>query len=194
MRFATASVGDLARIDTVSARSPAHPARQVNLDLRVCFVHWCNADPVEVAERAYPDLQPEDERSALQQRLDQYRALAAAALVDLRWSKASARLLPATDLTIAGVIRHLALAEVRWFQGRLLGSSMPPPWDVAGADDPDHAMRLTPSDTVSGIVALYVSAYERSRKVVAQCDSLDRVAVVRSCGRGSVNLRWISFT
>jgi hypothetical protein len=139
----------------------------------------------------YPDLQPEDERSALVQRLDQYRAIAAAALVEVRWPQASARLLPATDLTIAGVVRHLAWAEDRWFQGRLLGSRMPPPWDRPGADDPDHAMRLTAGDTVDGIVGLYVSACERSRDAVAQCDSLEHVAAVPSFGRGPVNLRWI---
>lgn len=146
---------------------------------------------MDVAKPAYPDLQPEDERSAMQQRLDLYRALATAALVDLQWSEASARLLPATDLTIAGIIRHLAWAETRWFQGRLLGSPMPAPWDAADTDDPDHAMRLTPGDTVPEIVGLSVSACERSREVVAQCESLDHVAAVPSFGRGPVNLRWI---
>ena len=67
---------------------------------------------------AYPDLQPGDERSALVQRLDQYRAIAATALVDVPWEEATAWLLPATDLTIAGIVKHLAWAEDRWFQGR----------------------------------------------------------------------------
>ena len=83
------------------------------------------------AETDHPDLQPEDERTALVQRLDQYRAIATAALTDVRWEDASTRLLPATDLTIAGIVKHLAWAEDRWFQGRLLGVEMPAPWDVA---------------------------------------------------------------
>jgi hypothetical protein len=143
------------------------------------------------AQPVYPDLQPQDERSALVQRLDQYRAIASGALVDVPWSRASTRLLPATDLTIAGVVRHLAWAEDRWFQGRLLGSRMPAPWDHPAADDPDHAMRLAARDTVDGIVGLYASAGERSRAAIAQCDSLDHVAAVPSFGRGPVNLRWI---
>jgi len=93
------------------------------------------------AELEHPDLQPQDERTALGQRLDQYRAIATATLVDLEWEEASARLLPATDLTIAGIVRHLAWVEDRWFQGRLLGKEMPAPWNVPGADDPDSAMR-----------------------------------------------------
>jgi hypothetical protein len=146
---------------------------------------------VTVAGPAEPDLQPEDERTALVQRLDQYRAIAAAALVDVPWEQASARLLPATDMTIAGIVRHLAWAEDRWFQGRLLGVTMPAPWDGLGADDPDHSMRLAPSDTTDGIVQLYAAACERSRAAVDRCDSLGHVAEVPSFGIGPVNLRWI---
>ncbi len=125
------------------------------------------------------------------QRLDRYRAIATAALVDVPWEQASARLLPATDMTIAGIIRHLAWAEDRWFQGRLLGSKMPAPWDVPGADDANHSMRLAPGDTIDGIVRLYASACERSRAAVKRCDSLSQVAAVPSFGSGPVNLRWI---
>jgi hypothetical protein len=137
------------------------------------------------------DLRPGDERTALVQRLDQYRAIAAAALVDLEWEEASARLLPATDMTIAGIVRHLAWAEDRWFQGRLLGKPMPPPWGAPGADDPDRAMRLASDDSVAGIVRLYSSACDRSRAALARCESLDHVAAIPSFGVGPVNLRWI---
>jgi len=99
--------------------------------------------------------------------------------------------LPATDLTIAGIVRHLAWAEDRWFQGRLLGAAMPPPWDAPGADDGDHALRLAPGDGVDSIVELYSSACRRSRSVLDRCPTLDHVAAVPSFGRGPVNLRWI---
>jgi hypothetical protein len=138
-----------------------------------------------------PDLQPEDERTALAQRLDHYRATATAALVEVEWTDASRRLLAATDLTIAGIVKHLAWAEDRWFQGRLLGAAMPPPWNAPGADDPDQAMRLDLGDSVEGIVELYSSACERSRSALAQTESLSQVAAVSSFGRGPVNLRWI---
>ena len=144
-----------------------------------------------VAGPADPELQPEDERRALVQRLDQYRAIAAAALVDVPWEQASVRLLPATDMTIAGIVRHLAWAEDRWFQGRLLGSEMPAPWDAPGADDPDHSMRLVWGDTTDGIVQLYASACERSRAAANRCKSLSHHAEVPSFGIAPVNLRWI---
>ena len=143
------------------------------------------------ADLPLPELRPGDERTALLQRLDLYRAIAAAALVDLEWEAVSTRLLPATDLTIAGIVKHLAWAEDRWFQGRLLGVQMPAPWDTPRADDPDRAMRLASDDTVDGIVELYASACRRSRSALARCDSLDHVAAVPSFGIGPVNLRWI---
>ena len=46
------------------------------------------------AERSILISQPEDERTALVQRLDQYRAIATAALTDLEWKEASTRLCP----------------------------------------------------------------------------------------------------
>ncbi len=144
-----------------------------------------------VARPVEPDLQPENERPALVERLNQYRAIAATALVGVPWRQASARLLPATDMTIAGIVKHLAWAEDRWFQGRLLGSEMPAPWDRPGADDPDHSMRLAPGDTVDGILKLYSSACERSGDAIARFDSLSRLAAIPSFGIGPVNLRWI---
>lgn len=144
-----------------------------------------------VTGTAEPDLQPTDERTALVQRLDQYRAIASAALADVPWEQASERLLPATDMTIAGIVRHLAWAEDRWFHGRLLGLAMPAPWDTPNADDPDQSIRLVPGDTTDGVLDLYASACDRSRAAVARCRSLDDLAVVPSFGIGPVNLRWI---
>jgi hypothetical protein len=57
----------------------------------------CQDELVTGADLPHPYLQPGDERTALVQRLDQYRAIASAALVNLKWEEASTRLLPATD-------------------------------------------------------------------------------------------------
>ncbi|MGH2477759.1 MAG: DUF664 domain-containing protein [Candidatus Limnocylindrales bacterium] len=69
----------------------------------------------------FPDLRPADERTALEQFLDQYRHIVASKLADLDQAQASARALEATDLTVGGIVKHLAWAEDRWFQGKLLG-------------------------------------------------------------------------
>jgi len=146
---------------------------------------------MSASEFLHPDLQPMDERTALEQRLNEYRATVAGALLDLEWSDASSQVLPATDLTIAGIVRHLAWAEDRWFQGRLLGAAMPSPWNRPGADDPGHAMWLDPGDTADAILSLYTSSCDRSRAAIADCETLSVVAAVPSFGKGPVNLRWI---
>jgi hypothetical protein len=139
----------------------------------------------------YPSLRPEDERTALEERLDQYRALVASSLEGVPWPQASGRLLPATDLTIAGIVRHLAWVEDHWFGARLLGTSLPAPWDRMGPNGADESMRLGPGDDLEGILGLYGAACARSRDAVERCASLDQVAAAPSFGRGPVNLRWI---
>ena len=185
--------------------SPSLPRRRclaVSLCLEIAGVVACGwsvilasrgCEDVRVTEErpADPDLQPEDERTALVQRLDHYRTIASAALVDVPWDAASRRLLPSTDMTIAGIVRHLAWVEDRWFQGRLVGATMPAPWDRPGGDDPDRSMRLAPGDTVDSIIDLYESACERSRGVIAASTTLSQVAAVPSFGVAQVNLRWI---
>ena len=143
------------------------------------------------APRAHLDLQPADERTALGERLDHYRAIVAGALAGVTWPQASAPPLPRTNMTMAGIVRHLAWAEDRWFQGRLLGLPMPAPWDAPGADDPDAAMSLGTDDSVDGILDLYATACERSRRAMARFASFSQPAVVASFGVGPVNLRWI---
>jgi hypothetical protein len=60
-------------------------------------------------------LQPGDERTALDQRLDQYRNIVTTMLADVDSLQASTRVLEATDLTVGGIVKHLAWAEDRWF-------------------------------------------------------------------------------
>src|SRR3546814_14595180 len=88
------------------------------------------------------DLQPSDERTALEQRLDQYRGIVLSALSGVPWDKASTRLLPSTDMTIAGIVKHLAWVEDLWFKGRFVGGQMPDQWERPGADGADESIRM----------------------------------------------------
>jgi uncharacterized damage-inducible protein DinB len=139
-----------------------------------------------------PDLQPGDERTALEQRLDQYRHIVIAKLADLNYAQASTRVLEATDLTVGGIVKHLAWAEDRWFQERLLGTEAPEPWASAPlANDPDWPFHSSHQDSVEDVLGIYSSACARSRAAASGFDSLDAVAAVPSFGKGPVNLRWI---
>jgi Protein of unknown function (DUF664) len=140
----------------------------------------------------FPHLRPADERTALEQFLDQYRHIAASKLADLDQAQASARALEATHLTVGGIVKHLAWVEDRWFQGKLLGLQLPEPWASAPlAEDPDWPFHSSRHDSVDEVLSLYASACARSRDAAGRFDSLDAVAAVPSYGKGPVNLRWI---
>jgi hypothetical protein len=139
----------------------------------------------------YPELQV-DERTTLTQRLDFYRRVIARKLEDLDHAQASSRVLEATDLTVGGVVKHLALVEDFWFQKKLLGVRLPEPWAAAPLDeDPDWPFRSAADDTVGELLALYADACGRSRSAAAGFATLDAVAAAPSFGKGPVNLRWI---
>jgi Protein of unknown function (DUF664) len=111
----------------------------------------------------FPELRPADERTALEQFLDQYRHIVTSKLADDQ-AHASAHVLPATDLTLGGLVKHLAWAEDRWFQGKLLGLELPEPWASAPlAEDPDWPFHSSRHDSVDEVLSLYSSACARSR-------------------------------
>jgi hypothetical protein len=140
----------------------------------------------------FPDLCPSDERTALVQRLDHYRAIVSAQIADLDNAQAAVTPLESTQLSVGGIVKHLAWAEDHWFQGKFRGLPLPEPWVSAPLQqDPDWAFRFSADDSVDDLVALYSAAVTRSTEVVASTSSLDDIAVVSSFGVGPVNLRWI---
>ena len=138
----------------------------------------------------YPGLQPADERTSLEERLEHVRVEVLARIEDLTDEQAANRVLPATDLTVGGVVKHLARMEDRWFSNTFLGAPLPEPW----ASSPAAAWAFTSSvdDTVEALVALYGAACDRSRAAVAGVGSLDALAAEASFGgKAPVNLRWV---
>ncbi|GAA0453064.1 hypothetical protein Ade02nite_01170 [Paractinoplanes deccanensis] len=144
------------------------------------------ADPVS---DPYPHLRP-GERDALVQFLDQHREWTLAALDGLDDASAAERLLPATDMTIGGIVKHLAHMEDLWFTHTLLGDPYPEPWASAPPGE-EWAWRSAADDSVESLRALYATACDRSRAAVARFDSLDARAALPSFGKAPVNLRWL---
>jgi uncharacterized damage-inducible protein DinB len=140
----------------------------------------------------FPDVRPNDERTALDQRLDYYRRAVISKIENLDDAQASTRVLPATDLTVGGIVKHLAWVEDHWFQARLLGVDLPEPWASAPlTQDRDWPFHSAQHDSVEDLIDLYSTASGRSRAAAARFDSLDAVAAAPSFGKGPVNLRWI---
>ena len=142
-------------------------------------------------ERTDPDLRA-DERTMLVQFLDFHRATLISRIEGLTIEQLSVTR-PPSELTLAGLIKHLALVEDTWFVERMAGRPAPEPWLSAPFDDDeDWDFHSAVDDTPEELLALYRAACDRSRAVVAEHDDLDALSVVPSrSDEGLFSLRWI---
>lgn len=140
-------------------------------------------------ERHDPD-PAADERIMLLQFLDYHRATLLGKAEGLD-AEGLARRLPSSALTLAGLLKHLALVEDNWIQVRFLGLPELEPWASAPWDeDRDWEFHTAERDDPDELRALYRDACERSRRGVADSD-LDALSVgVDRQGR-QWSLRWI---
>ncbi|WP_165956878.1 DUF664 domain-containing protein [Kribbella antibiotica] len=133
------------------------------------------------------------ERASLEQFLDFHRYRVLSSLDDVTDAEAAARVLPATDMTIGGLVKHLSAVEDLWFSRKLLDVPSSEPWHSAPFDqDPDWEWHSAADNTVAEIRQLYVDACATSRAVAVQFGSLDDQAKRPSFGdHQQVSLRWI---
>src|SRR5256885_1589821 len=111
-------------------------------------------------------LQPESERSALEERLTFCRRAAIARIEDLDDSAAATQALPTTELTVGGVVKHLARTEDGWFVRTFAGQPMPEPWSASPIQTQSSwAFESSGNDTVAEIVALYEESIQRSEEI-----------------------------
>jgi uncharacterized damage-inducible protein DinB len=126
-----------------------------------------------------------DEKTMLSAFLDRYRETMLWKLDGLSTEQASARIVP-SETTLLGVVKHLAYVERGWFQMNFAGEPPNYPWPE---DEPDEDIdfRISATDTIEGIAALYEQEIARSREIVAAA-SLEDVSKSKERPR---SLRWI---
>jgi len=74
----------------------------------------------------------------------------------------------ASSMTLGGLVKHMALVETDWLVVKLAGQPYGPPWDEVDFDaDPDWEWRTGAQDAAEEVYALWRSAVQRSRDVVA---------------------------
>lgn len=140
----------------------------------------------------FADLQPASERVGLTERLDEERRAVLAQAADLSPEEFHARPLAATKLTIGRLVKHLAFAEDRWFQYKLLGLELPEPWRaINDTEAHEWSFYSADDDRAEDIVSLYAASCERSRTATAMCPSMDTLAAHPSFDKKPVNLRWL---
>jgi uncharacterized damage-inducible protein DinB len=105
-----------------------------------------------------------------------------------------ARTTGASSLTLAALVKHMALVEDSWFTERFAGQPMPPPFDdVDWEADRDWEMTTAVDDSPEWLLQRYDEACERSRAVVAATPALDQEAIAgrRREDGAPFTLRWI---
>ena len=80
-----------------------------------------------------------------------------------------AQTLPPSDLTLGGMMKHLAVVESGWFEEGFAGGSLMPPFDTVDWDtDPDWEWHSARDQTPGELFALYDEAVRRADAVIAE--------------------------
>jgi len=127
-----------------------------------------------------------DEKAMLSAFLDRYRETILWKLEGVTKDQASARLVPSAT-TLLGIVKHLAYVERGWFPIYFAGGPVNYPW---AEDEPDQDIdfRVSATDTIESVSALYREEIARSREIVAGA-ALDDLS--KEQNRGPRTLRWI---
>ena len=141
--------------------------------------------------RQDPDQQTTSERDALGQYLDYQRETILLKADGLTRQQLGQKI-PTSDLTLAGILYHLALNEESWLEVRFLG--LPEREDWQGIDweaDPDYEFRTALAREPDWLRRRYREACDRARQAVASADSLDQLSVDTLSDGEPFTLRWV---
>jgi uncharacterized damage-inducible protein DinB len=132
-----------------------------------------------------------DELTTLRRFLDFYRAVMVRKAQSLTSEQLAARLGP-SEMTIGGLIKHLAYAEDIWFDRRLVGHEWGEPWVTVDWDaDPDWEFHSAVDDDLDQLIGLYEQACARSRAAVDEIGDLDAMSKVPNRRGEYFSMRWI---
>lgn len=138
-----------------------------------------------------------DEVGMLRSFLDHYRAtirLQASGLTDAQLGQT----LPPSDLTLGGMLKHLAFVEDYWFSYHLAAHEPAPPWDAAPwDDDADWDWHSAAGTPYAELDALLADASRRSEEILDAALAADpdlgrQVARTRVPEKGeTATVRWV---
>lgn len=130
------------------------------------------------------------ERASLDQFLDYHRATLLGKTEGLGKEAMAARL-PTSELTLAGLLKHLALVESSWIHDRFLGQPAEEPWASAPWDDDrDWEFHTAVADDPEELRELYRATCARNRAALAGVE-LDALSVGLDREGQPYSLRWI---
>jgi uncharacterized damage-inducible protein DinB len=149
---------------------------------------------IQSDDRTDPPLQA-DEATTLRAFLDFHRDT-------FRWKcggltqEQLAQSLPPSDMTLGGMMKHLAVVESGWFEETFAGGSQMPPFDTVDWDaDRDWEWHTAKDDSPEELFALFDEAVRRADAVIDAAlagGGLDAPSAKTSPREGTAfSLRWI---
>jgi hypothetical protein len=129
-----------------------------------------------------------DERTTLESWLDFHRTTLARKCEGLDDEQAGSALVPPSELTLTGIVQHMAEVERNWFRRVLAKEQAPPIYDPqADPDGPDGGFELAEDATLRNALAAWHAEIDCARKHCA-----DRaLADTGHFADQDVSLRWI---
>jgi uncharacterized damage-inducible protein DinB len=141
--------------------------------------------------RQDPDATTTSERDSLGQYLDYQRETILLKTEGLT-KEQLAQKIPTSDLTLAGILYHLALVEEAWFEVDFLGHACREDWEgIDWEADPNYEFRTALEKEPDWLRRRYRDACNRARQVAAAAGSLDDVSVSTRVGGKPFTLRWV---
>ncbi|WP_212709775.1 DinB family protein [Rhodococcus sp. 14-2483-1-1] len=125
-----------------------------------------------------------DERTQLDEFVEEYRSDLGVVLDGLTEEQARIRLVPSAT-TLLGLVKHVTWMQRVWFEECIGGTSR---LELGLVQSPEESFRLDSADTVSTVMESYRVACERARAAVEDF-SLD--AVVTGHRAGPRTVRWV---
>ncbi|MFF2778469.1 DinB family protein [Streptomyces sp. NPDC058052] len=147
-----------------------------------------SSDHTAAPDRVWPATTT-GERQALEQWLDFHRSTLALKCADLTDAQLRTVSVPPSELSLLGLVRHMAEVERGWFRKVLGGEETP--WLYATDEDFDRDIHTTEDDS-------YEEAYATWQAEIAHARALASGRALDDLGEGShhrtgdlINLRWI---
>jgi len=132
-----------------------------------------------------------DELTTLTEMLDYYRTVLVRKASGLD-EEQLATPLPPTEMTLGGLLLHMALVEDHWFDHRFRGNDEIEPWStIPWDDDPDWEFHNAHQWDPSHLLAQFHTSVDRSRATLRSATSLDQLAALTRDDGTRWNLRWI---
>ncbi|MGW4052329.1 DinB family protein [Streptomyces sp. NPDC004779] len=145
-------------------------------------------DRTETPERVWPD-PTAGERQALEQWLEFHRATLAMKCAGLTDEQLRTVSVPPSELSLLGLVRHMAEVERGWFRKILGGEEIG--WLYADAEDYDRDIRFTGRDTYEEAYAVWQAEIAHARSLAAGRALDDLGAAAHRRSGDFVNLRFV---